>query len=98
MAALLHPPKLEPFLQLVEQLKTIAEPSGHTVAMGRRLGATTPRVTSAIVGARRKGQLPRRYVPPNGRLAKRNSTLSPPRSTRSARTPPDCALPSVSNL
>lgn len=58
VAALLHPPKLEPFLQLVEQLKTIAEPSGHTVSqLAVAWALRRPEVTSAIVGARRKGQI-----------------------------------------
>ena len=58
VAALLHPPKLEPFLQLVEQLKTIAEPSGHTVSqLAVAWALRPPEVTSAIVGARRKGQI-----------------------------------------
>ena len=58
VAALLPPPKLEPFLQLVEQLKTIAEPSGHTVSqLAVAWALRRPEVTSAIVGARRKGQI-----------------------------------------
>ena len=58
MAALLHPPKLEPFLQLVDQLKTIAQPNGHTVSqLAVAWALRRPEVTSAIVGARRKGQI-----------------------------------------
>ena len=58
VAALLHPPKLEPFLGLVDQLKAIAEPSGHTVSqLAVAWTLRRPEVTSAIVGARRKGQI-----------------------------------------
>ena len=58
VAALLHPPKFEPFLQLVEQLQTIAEPSGHTVSqLAVAWALRRSEVTSAIVGARRKGQI-----------------------------------------
>ena len=58
VAALLHPPKLDPFLKLVEQLNVIANSSGHTVsqlAVSWVLSSTE--VTSAIVGARKKGQI-----------------------------------------
>ncbi|MSU41615.1 MAG: aldo/keto reductase [Pedosphaera sp.] len=58
VAALLHPPKKAPFLQLVARLQDIARPSGHSV--GQLAVAWTlarPEVTSAIVGARRRGQI-----------------------------------------
>jgi aryl-alcohol dehydrogenase-like predicted oxidoreductase len=58
VASLLHPPKQEPFLKLVNALGEIAEGSGHTV--GQLAVAWTlrrPEVTSAIVGARRSGQI-----------------------------------------
>ena len=58
MASLLRPPKLEPFLQLVDQLRAIAEPSGHTVSqLAVAWTLRRPEVTSAIVGARRRGQI-----------------------------------------
>jgi aryl-alcohol dehydrogenase-like predicted oxidoreductase len=58
VASLLRPPKLEPFLQLVEKLKVIAEPSGHTVSqLAVAWTLRRPEVTSAIVGARRRGQI-----------------------------------------
>jgi aryl-alcohol dehydrogenase-like predicted oxidoreductase len=58
VASLLHPPKQEPFLKLVRALGEIAAASGHTV--GQLAVAWTLRrseVTSAIVGARRTGQI-----------------------------------------
>jgi len=58
VASLLHPPKQEPFLQLVSALGEIAAASGHTV--GQLAVAWTlhrPEVTSAIVGARKSGQI-----------------------------------------
>jgi len=58
VASLLHPPKQEPFLQLVSALGEIAASSGHTV--GQLAVAWTlrrPEVTSAIVGARKPGQI-----------------------------------------
>ena len=58
VASLLHPPKQEPFLKLVSALGEIAEASGHTV--GQLAVAWTlrrPEVTSAIVGARKRGQI-----------------------------------------
>ena len=58
MASLLHPPKQEPFLKLVRALGEIAASSGHTV--GQLAVAWTLRrseVTSAIVGARKSGQI-----------------------------------------
>ena len=58
VASLLRPPKLEPFLQLVEQLQAIAEPSGHTVSqLAVAWTLRRSEVTSAIVGARRRGQI-----------------------------------------
>jgi aryl-alcohol dehydrogenase-like predicted oxidoreductase len=58
VASLLRPPKLDPFLQLVEQLQAIAEPSGHTVSqLAVAWTLRRPEVTSAIVGARRRGQI-----------------------------------------
>jgi aryl-alcohol dehydrogenase-like predicted oxidoreductase len=58
VASLLHPPKQEPFLKLVSALDEIAAASGHTV--GQLAVAWTlrqPVVTSAIVGARKTGQI-----------------------------------------
>ena len=58
VAALLHPPKLEPFLKLVEQLNTIANSNGHTVSqLAVSWVLSHNEVTSAIVGARKKGQI-----------------------------------------
>jgi aryl-alcohol dehydrogenase-like predicted oxidoreductase len=58
VASLLRPPKLEPFLQLVDQLRAIAEPSGHTVSqLAVAWTLRRPEITSAIVGARRRGQI-----------------------------------------
>ena len=58
VASLLRPPKLEPFLQLVNQLRAIAEPSGHTVSqLAVAWTLRRPEITSAIVGARRRGQI-----------------------------------------
>ena len=58
VASLLRPPKLEPFLQLVDQLRAIAEPSGHTVSqLAVAWTLCRSEVTSAIVGARRRGQI-----------------------------------------
>ena len=58
VAALLLPPKLDPFLALVNQLKAIAEPNGHTVSqLAVAWTLCRPEVTSAIVGARCKGQI-----------------------------------------
>ena len=58
VASLLRPPKLKPFLQLVEQLRAIAKPSGQTVSqLAVAWTLRRPEVTSAIVGARRKGQI-----------------------------------------
>jgi len=58
VSALLHPPRKEPFLKLVATLGEIAAGSDHTV--GQLAVAWTLRrseVTSAIVGARRPGQI-----------------------------------------
>ena len=58
VSALLHPPRKEPFLKLVAKLGEIAAGSDHTV--GQLAVAWTLRrseVTSAIVGARRPGQI-----------------------------------------
>jgi aryl-alcohol dehydrogenase-like predicted oxidoreductase len=58
VASLLHPPKQDPFLKLVSALGEIAGGSGHTV--GQLAVAWTlrrPEITSAIVGARRTGQI-----------------------------------------
>jgi aryl-alcohol dehydrogenase-like predicted oxidoreductase len=58
VASLLHPPKQEPFLKLVSALGEIAAGTGHTV--GQLAVAWTLRraeVTSAIVGARKTGQI-----------------------------------------
>ena len=58
VSALLHPPRKEPFLKLVATLGEIAAGSAHTV--GQLAVAWTlrrPEVTSAIVGARRPGQI-----------------------------------------
>jgi len=58
VASLLHPPKQEPFLKLVSALGEIAGGSEHTV--GQLAVAWTlrrPEITSAIVGARRSGQI-----------------------------------------
>ena len=58
VSALLHPPRKEPFLKLVAKLGEIAAGSDHTV--GQLAVAWTlrlPEVTSAIVGARRLGQI-----------------------------------------
>ena len=58
VASLLHPPKQAPFLKLVSALGEIAASSGHTV--GQLAVAWTlhrPEVTSAIVGARKSGQI-----------------------------------------
>ena len=58
VAALLHPPKLDPFLKLVEQLNAIANSSGHTVSqLAVSWVLSRNEVTSAIVGARKKGQI-----------------------------------------
>ena len=58
VASLLHPPKLNPFLKLVEQLDAIANSSGHTVSQLAVSWAICQReITSAIVGARKKGQI-----------------------------------------
>ena len=58
VAALLHPPKLDPFLKLVEQLNVIANSSGHTVSqLAVSWVLSRNEVTSAIVGARKKGQI-----------------------------------------
>ena len=58
VASLLRPPKLEPFLQLVDQLRAIAGPSGHTVSqLAVAWTLRRPEITSAIIGARRKGQI-----------------------------------------
>ena len=58
VASLLHPPKLNPFLKLVEQLDAIANSSGHTVSQLAVSWAICKReITSAIVGARKKGQI-----------------------------------------
>jgi len=58
VAALLHPPKLDPFLKLVEQLNTIANSNGHTVSqLAVSWVLSHNEVTSAIVGARKKGQI-----------------------------------------
>jgi len=58
VASLLRPPKLEPFLQLVDRLREIAGPSGHTVSqLAVAWTLRRPEVTSAIVGTRRKGQI-----------------------------------------
>lgn len=58
VAALLHPPKLEPFLKLVEELKDIAKSSEHTISqLAVAWTLCRPEITSAIVGARRKGQI-----------------------------------------
>ena len=58
VASLLRPPKLAPFLQLVDQLRAIAEPSGHTVSqLAVAWTLRRPEITSVIVGARRKGQI-----------------------------------------
>ena len=58
VAALLHPPKLDPFLKLVEQLNTIANSNGHTVSqLAISWVLSHNEVTSAIVGARKKGQI-----------------------------------------
>jgi aryl-alcohol dehydrogenase-like predicted oxidoreductase len=58
VASLLHPPKQDPFLKLVSALGEIAAGSGHTV--GQLAVAWTlrrPEITSAIVGARKTGQI-----------------------------------------
>jgi aryl-alcohol dehydrogenase-like predicted oxidoreductase len=58
VAALLRPPKLVPFLKLVEQLTAIANSSGHTVSqLAVSWVLSRNEVTSAIVGARKKGQI-----------------------------------------
>ena len=58
VAALLQPPKLDPFLKLVEQLNTIANSNGHTVSqLAVSWVLSHNEVTSAIVGARKKGQI-----------------------------------------
>ena len=58
VAALLHPPKLDPFLKLVDQLNTIANSNGHTVSqLAVSWVLSHNEVTSAIVGARKKGQI-----------------------------------------
>ena len=58
VAALLHPPKLNPFLKLVEQLDAIANSSGHSVSQLAVSWTLCQReITSAIVGARKKGQI-----------------------------------------
>ena len=58
VAALLHHPKLDPFLKLVEQLNIIANSSGHTVSqLAVSWVLSRNEVTSAIVGARKKGQI-----------------------------------------
>ena len=58
VAALLRPPKLVPFLKLVEQLNAIANSSGHTVSqLAVSWVLSRNEVTSAIVGARKKGQI-----------------------------------------
>ena len=58
VAALLHPPKLDPFLKLVEELNTIANSNGHTVSqLAVSWVLSHNEVTSAIVGARKKGQI-----------------------------------------
>ncbi|MEC9330843.1 MAG: aldo/keto reductase [Verrucomicrobiota bacterium] len=58
VAALLYPPKLDPFLKLVEQLNTIANSSGHTVSqLAVSWVLCRKEITSAIVGARKKGQI-----------------------------------------
>ena len=58
VSALLHSPRKEPFLKLVTKLGEIASGSDHTV--GQLAVAWVLRrkeVTSAIVGARRPGQI-----------------------------------------
>ena len=58
VASLLHPPKLNPFLKLVEQLDDIANSSGHSVSQLAVSWTLCQReITSAIVGARKKGQI-----------------------------------------
>ena len=58
VAALLHPPKLDPFLKLVNQLKNIAKLTGHTVSqLAVSWALNSKEITSAIVGARKKGQI-----------------------------------------
>ena len=58
VASLLHPPKLNPFLKLVEQLDAIANSSGHSVSQLAVSWTLCQReITSAIVGARKKGQI-----------------------------------------
>ena len=58
VASLLHPPKLNPFLKLVEQLDAIANSSGHSVSQLAVSWTLCQReMTSAIVGARKKGQI-----------------------------------------
>ena len=58
VASLLHPPKLNPFLKLVEQLDAIANSSGHSVSQLALSWTLCQReITSAIVGARKKGQI-----------------------------------------
>ena len=58
VASLLHPPKLNPFLKLVEQLDAIANSSGHSVSqLAVSWTLCQSEITSAIVGARKKGQI-----------------------------------------
>ena len=58
VAANIHPPRREPFLKFLGTLDAIAKEAGHTI--GQLAVAWTlrrPEVTSAIVGARRPGQI-----------------------------------------
>jgi aryl-alcohol dehydrogenase-like predicted oxidoreductase len=58
VAANIHLPRREPFLKFLGTLDSIAKEAGHTI--GQLAVAWTlrrPEVTSAIVGARRPGQI-----------------------------------------
>ncbi len=58
VAALLHPPRKPHFLRLVARLQSIAQESGHSVGqLATAWVLARHEVTSAIVGARRSGQI-----------------------------------------
>jgi aryl-alcohol dehydrogenase-like predicted oxidoreductase len=54
----IHPPRREPFLKFLGVLNDIAAASGHTIAqLAVAWTLRRPEITSAIVGARRTGQI-----------------------------------------
>ena len=54
----IHPPRREHYLKFLEVLNAIASASGHTIAqLAVAWTLRRPEITSAIVGARRPGQI-----------------------------------------